>query len=238
MNINTIQAEMRARGSHWWSPDTMRFFGTAVASPVYEGPGGVFFVTRDDRHDRTKGYTVRRYDRDEAQVETVGDLAGYESNNEARNAARDAAAQNTYQGEASTVVDAGEHRPITDAEQLAADLHEHTGRAPSTEDVAELVAAARIMHRLREHQCNGDHPCCDIRHEREPEDCPACDGTGVAGMAAAKLRCERAAKRVGAKGCVLQGDPRGCTFKLVFADGATNDWGREGWCVPTLVGAP
>jgi hypothetical protein len=31
----------------------------------------------------------------------------------------------------------------------------------------------------------------------------------------------------------FQNDPRGCTVKIVVPDGYTNDWGREGICVPT-----
>ena len=34
-------------------------------------------------------------------------------------------------------------------------------------------------------------------------------------------------------GVVFQGDPRGCTVKLTVPSGRTNDWGREGICVPT-----
>lgn len=29
------------------------------------------------------------------------------------------------------------------------------------------------------------------------------------------------------------GDPRGATIKIIVPDGYTNDWGREGICVPT-----
>jgi hypothetical protein len=29
------------------------------------------------------------------------------------------------------------------------------------------------------------------------------------------------------------GDPRGCTVKIAVPDGYTNDWGKEGICVPT-----
>lgn len=32
---------------------------------------------------------------------------------------------------------------------------------------------------------------------------------------------------------IFQGDPRGCTVKIVVPDGYTNDWGKEGICVPT-----
>jgi DNA N-6-adenine-methyltransferase (Dam) len=36
-------------------------------------------------------------------------------------------------------------------------------------------------------------------------------------------------------GCVpvFQGDPRGNVLKIQVPDGYTNDWGREGICVPT-----
>ena len=37
----------------------------------------------------------------------------------------------------------------------------------------------------------------------------------------------------GLRGVKLGGDPRGCTVKLVARSGYTNDWGREGICVPT-----
>jgi hypothetical protein len=32
---------------------------------------------------------------------------------------------------------------------------------------------------------------------------------------------------------VFQGDPRGNTIKIRVSDGYTNDWGREGICIPT-----
>lgn len=31
----------------------------------------------------------------------------------------------------------------------------------------------------------------------------------------------------------FSGDPRGATVKIVVPDGYTNDWGKEGICVPT-----
>lgn len=45
----------------------------------------------------------------------------------------------------------------------------------------------------------------------------------------------RVAKTLGAVGlgAVLQGDPRGAAVKLVLPSGRTNDWGQEGYCVPT-----
>ena len=34
-------------------------------------------------------------------------------------------------------------------------------------------------------------------------------------------------------GVVFSGDPRGSTIKVKVPDGYTNDWGKEGICVPT-----
>ena len=34
----------------------------------------------------------------------------------------------------------------------------------------------------------------------------------------------------------FQRDPRGAPIKLVFPSGITNDWGSEGYCVPTREG--
>lgn len=46
---------------------------------------------------------------------------------------------------------------------------------------------------------------------------------------------EKVVKLCESIGCkaVFQGDPRGNTLKIVVPDGYTNDWGREGICVPT-----
>lgn len=33
-------------------------------------------------------------------------------------------------------------------------------------------------------------------------------------------------------GGYFNGDPRGAAIKLHLPSGLTNDWGREGWCVP------
>lgn len=47
-----------------------------------------------------------------------------------------------------------------------------------------------------------------------------------------EAKARQAAIEIGGK-AVFQGDPRGCVLKVIFPDGYTNDWGREGICVPT-----
>lgn len=49
----------------------------------------------------------------------------------------------------------------------------------------------------------------------------------------ADARILERAIRLGLAEPVLQGDPRGACVKLVLPSGKTNDWGREGICVPT-----
>lgn len=76
-----------------------------------------------------------------------------------------------------------------------------------------LIVLAGRHHRACELECNGAP-----RPEAE-----------VLGLEAA---IRKLAAEVGATGVVFQGDPRGSTVKLTFADGAANDLGRTGWCVP------
>jgi len=228
LTINDIQARMRAAGSHWWDPDALAFFQSRVESPVYNGPGGVYFVSSEQGPDGVRRYTVRSFNTATDEIDTAGKFQGFRSRNDAMAAALEAS-EGDHSADVHVRLEA--HRPVKPADQFAHDIEVHTGKKPRSVDVVELVCAARQMHRLREDQCNGTNPCADARHELAPEDCPACDGTGVALMGRAKFRCERAALAVGAE-AVLSGDPRGCVFKLKFPDGATNDWGREGWCVP------
>jgi len=79
MDIADIKHDMNAEGSHWWDRDTMSFFGTKVSSQVYNGPGGVYFVTSDfTGFDRiSRGYTIREYTPGGTVITTVGGIADY-----------------------------------------------------------------------------------------------------------------------------------------------------------------
>lgn len=46
--ITAIKEAMAARGSHWWSKDTLKFFGTKVASPVYQAERIAIWAKNDD----------------------------------------------------------------------------------------------------------------------------------------------------------------------------------------------
>lgn len=311
LTINDIQEQMSADGSHWFDPDTMRFHGTKVVSPVFSGPGGIYFATRDKNYDDTHSYTVRQYQAARKSINTIGDVGAYGSKRAAEKAAermaneplaqqyltairaldeattgathgrtfdparnyvsldrfaagdvasfpgdggytrckrveysdgsgfcleliqtgatdRAAAWSSAYklQRELCRVAftfAAGDYvdtpqateealRPITDAEQLLHDLHAHGCPLATSQTVRSLMAAARKHHRGCEHECNGD--------ER-----------GATMVRQAERSISATARKIGC-GVIFSGDPRGCTAKLVMPDGHTNDFGREGLCIP------
>jgi hypothetical protein len=113
--------------------------------------------------------------------------------------------------------------PVTDLQQFWHDCKRH-----GTPD-ATLEAARLLMNQGSQHgkymvaQCNGEWPydrtwSSDDSHPQAVRDC--------------RHQIEEYASQVGAKSVEFGGDPRGCTVKLVWHDGATNDFGSEGWCVP------
>lgn len=88
-----------------------------------------------------------------------------------------------------------------------------------------LMRYGATLGRIAENQCNG-YQTWDYKWDEK-----------------AAKRDEAKALRIANKviklceefGCkpVFQGDPRGNTLKIQVPDGFTNDWGREGICVPT-----
>lgn len=219
--VNAIQEAMRADGSHWWDPDTMRSFGTKALSVVYQGPGGVFFVTQDDQYRRElpKRFTVRQFDPETCNVKTFGELNGYKTAAAAQEAAQEAASDG---GEATQADE--DHRPISVLEQFVTDLDKHSSDPSKvkTVDAKRLMTHAKRHHRLMELLCSDEQFNRDVDAEGNHPQITDC-----------RARCEQAAKRLGASGVIFSGDPRGCTVKLTFKDGFTNDFGKEGYCVPT-----
>lgn len=98
-------------------------------------------------------------------------------------------------------------------------------------DVQRLLRYGATLGRIAENQCNGYHSVL-----------AGVPGAGQWDSAAAERdehRQERIrwkvgeiCERIGAQ-AVFQGDPRGNVLKIAVSDGFTNDWGREGICVPT-----
>lgn len=72
--IDDIRCQMVANGSHWWDADTMRFFKLRVHPRVYQGSGGIYFVTSEKGPSGVRACSVRRFnpEQDLRDVETVG----------------------------------------------------------------------------------------------------------------------------------------------------------------------
>ena len=88
-NVTTIADVRRANfaaGYYFFSRATMKFFGSSVVSILYKNR---CFVTRELGYDLTRYYyTVRRFDPQTAQIDTVGEFQGYDSLTAAREAAK------------------------------------------------------------------------------------------------------------------------------------------------------
>lgn len=203
--INDIQDRVRATGSHWFDPDTMRMFGTRVVGGVFDGKGGVYFATSDKQFDGSRAFSVRQFHPETAEIGTVGELGEHDSRAKAIAAARKLA------GDAAAETDE-KLMPITDADQLLHDLHAHGCPLATSQTVRSLMAGARKHHRACEMQCNGETGADRLR-------------------AQAELAIARTCRKIGC-GATFQGDPRGCTAKLVMPDGHTDDFTHEGLCIP------
>ncbi len=226
--VNSIKQANQAAGFYWFSPDSMRCFRTKVLPTVYQGPGGVFFVTLDGQYDRNlpRRYTVRQFKPATAQIDTVGKVASL-TRARAVQIARDESRKGMVGFSRMVPADQGgipvafggigetteRFKPVIVLEQFVADLRRHGNPNASLDDASRLIYFAGQHHKLAEDACNG------------PDDTTQQDAVCTA--------IERLARMVGASGVILGGDPRGCTVKLTFKDGHTNDFGKEGYCVPT-----
>lgn len=70
--LDDIKRINREHGGYFFDPHTMRCFHSRVSERVYQGVGGVYFVTSermDDKHPRL--YSVRRFDPDTGGISSV-----------------------------------------------------------------------------------------------------------------------------------------------------------------------
>jgi hypothetical protein len=82
--ISNIKRANAKAGFFFFSRDTMKFFHSSVNEKLFEGPGGVFFVTseqQDGGHPRL--YTVRQFEVDTGNVRTAGNFQEFKTLKEA-----------------------------------------------------------------------------------------------------------------------------------------------------------
>jgi len=78
-DIDDIKSANRVRGLHFFDRDSLRFFKSRIGSDVYQGPGGVFFVTSEQgpHDDSPRRYTVREFHPESGRVEKFGPFNEY-----------------------------------------------------------------------------------------------------------------------------------------------------------------
>lgn len=233
--INQIKQANREAGYRWFDPDQMRFFGTQVLPRVYQGPGGVYFITLDKDYSGKKLNSLRRFDPETGSVNTVGDAASmslaeaeamaYEFAkgvipDKPKDKAKRRRGRPRKEANPVTVV-YEKYKPITTLEQFVADLDEHVvdKSLVNQRDAALLMTKAGNHQRLMERMCSD--PTFQTNDEGDNQQVIDC-----------RHQIVQLVTRLGVKNVVFSQDPRGATVKLIFEDGHTNDWGKEGYCVP------
>ena len=107
-----------------------------------------------------------------------------------------------------------------------------------------IMRHGATLHRLAEAQCNGDWPADNGKRQVVPCGGAADQGCGMywhpSTLKGPMKQCPDC--RIGLRVTALlapynitpifNGDPRGAVLKLKVPSGRTNDWGREGVCVP------
>lgn len=76
-NINDIYRNHTNAGKHFFSDGALQFFDSKVLSDVFEGPGGVYFVTSEKcpfTENSIRRYTCRKYCPETHNITTVGEF--------------------------------------------------------------------------------------------------------------------------------------------------------------------
>lgn len=210
--MDDIKSACRVRGSHWFDPGAMRYFKCRILDTVYQGTGGVYFVSSEKYNDHPRRYTVRKFDPESADISTVGefnDLTKYMAIKTAQELA----------GPDHKEINEPFH-PVTVEEQFRHDLQTHSGKTVAMGTAVRLMRLAEKHHKLMEDQCNG----VEIYTRQGTPRAPLFRNRQAITYLLSGIGC----------GVLFSGDPRGCTVKIKFPDGATNDWGQDGFCVPAL----
>ena len=78
MTIADIKQANRDAGQHYFDRSTMRFFDSKVETQVYEGPGGVYFVTSEQFHgsqgSNPRKWTVRQFNPENGHCWTPSEI--------------------------------------------------------------------------------------------------------------------------------------------------------------------
>jgi hypothetical protein len=87
--LNEIRTANDAADGHFFDADTIRFFNSVVYKNVYEGPGGIYFVTSERyNHSHPRFYTVRTFNPETGDIHTAGEFQDHATLAAANSAAK------------------------------------------------------------------------------------------------------------------------------------------------------
>ena len=82
-NITEVKKANKDKGQHFFSKDTLAFFGSKVYPELYTVAGRQFFLTSEDNFNRTeRGYTIREAMLD-GDIETLGEFLQFATKEQA-----------------------------------------------------------------------------------------------------------------------------------------------------------
>lgn len=73
-DIQYIKISNANHGFHFFSASAMRGFKTRVSPKVYQGVGGIYFVTSEALGNGPRLYTVRQFEPSTGRVKTISDF--------------------------------------------------------------------------------------------------------------------------------------------------------------------
>lgn len=81
-DIDDIRMTNKSAGKHFFEAGALRFFASRILPTVYQGPGGIYFVTSEQFRPSSgpphpRKYTVRRFNPETGDVGTVGEFQGF-----------------------------------------------------------------------------------------------------------------------------------------------------------------
>jgi len=79
-----VRRNNKEAGGYWFSPDTMRFFRCRIESKLIRGK---FFVTSEQAgDDHPRLYSIRKYNPETHDIDTVGDFQAFKTRQDALDA--------------------------------------------------------------------------------------------------------------------------------------------------------
>ncbi len=91
-SIQTIKQINREKGRFFFSPAAIQFFNSKIHNKVYQGSGGIYFISsiKFDEH-TPRVYSIKKFNPGNGECKTVKNYCGYLNLQEAESKARELA---------------------------------------------------------------------------------------------------------------------------------------------------